>query len=408
MTEARAAADRGKPLRTALYAAVFCFTASEAALHLLVPVFLTAVLDVGPALVGLNMAVFGLAALASRLPVGILYRRERAAAIVLTGGAVATASYALVPIFAHPLATTALLAVDGSAWAATTTVLLAALADDHDPRHSTSRAMGWYMGFIGLGNAAAGLAGILADAISVQSAFLVLAAIPALATVAAAWTLRRTAPAAIESVSGSERLSWRGLVIAARSVPAGVWAAAVVMVHINAVNGLVNALHPVLGLRAGLSISEIGILSSVRSLASSSTRIGTAPLAGWLPWARMTTPLLIVGSLAIAIIPVVAWSFWLQVPLFVVAGVSRGFLRVSASAMALDEARERQLSSGVTSALIHAGLDVGRLAGPLLGGIAAAILGLSGAFVFVPILFAGIYAMTRLPPARPARGSVAP
>lgn len=396
MTAAEPSRGRGGGLRPLLYAAVLCFTASEAALHLLVPVLLAVELDVPVGAIGLIVAAFGIAALAARVPVGLLYRRERAARIVLVGGLFASASYALIPIVADPLATAVLLAIDGAGWAAATTVLMAAVAEDDGHRGSSSGTIGWYMGFVGLGNAATGLAGILAAGVGVQNALLVLAVLPALATPAAALVLRSTAPSVIGVPPVATQIGTTGWFAEIRSLPAGVWAGVVVMVNINAVNGLVNTLHPVLALRAGLSIVEIGILSSMRSLASSWTRIASAPFFGRLPVARMTTPLVVVGALAIALLPVVAWSFWLQVPIFIAAGVSRGFLRVSASAMAFDDARSESRSLGLTSAVVQGGLDVGRLLGPFVGGLAAAWLTLPAAFVAVPILFVGMYVVTWL------------
>lgn len=378
-------------LRPVLYVAVLCFTASEAALHLLVPVLLTVAFDAPAGDIGLIVAAFAIAALAARVPIGLLYRRERAAGIVLAGGFLASASYALIPILAAPIATAALLAINGAAWAAATTVLMAALAEDGAHRGSTSGAMGWYMGFVGLGNAATGLAGVLAAAVGIEEALLILAVLPALATPAAALALRSTAPAAVGEPAIATRIGTAGWFASIRALPAGVWAAVVVMVNINAVNGLVNTLHPVLALRAGLSVAEIGVLSSMRSLASSWTRIASAPFFGRLPTARMTTPLLIAGAFAIALIPAVASSFWLQVPIFLAAGVSRGFLRVSASAMALDDARSEGRSLGLTSAVVQGGLDVGRLLGPLVGGLAATWLTLPAAFVAVPVVFVTLY-----------------
>lgn len=370
-------------------------------MHLLVPPLLATELRLEPAILGLVIAAFGVAALAARLPVGLAYRRSRAAPLMLVAGAATTLAYLGVAGLSDATWAAPLLALDGAGWSTATTVLLATLADDQDDGRSTSGTMGWYLGIVGLGNAAGGAGGVLADLAGLRTAFLMLALLSAAASVVAAFALRSIVAndALVQSRGASSLQPRRALRTVGklpelvRRVPAAVWAAMVVMLHINIVNGLLNAFHPILALRAGLSLSEIGVLSSVRSLASSWTRVASGPLFSRVSAASFTNPLLVVGTGAVVILPVVAGSFWWQVPLFMAVGVSRGFLRVTASVAAFDAARERDLSSGVVSALLHAGLDIGRLGGPLVAGVAAQLAGVPAAFVVVPAGLALAYGL---------------
>jgi MFS family permease len=404
----------------ALYGAIFLFTAAEAAIHLLVPPFLATDLHLEPAAIGVLIGMFALASLAARVPIGLLYRPWRAPLLVGAGGLLGTAAYALIPFTTVPLLVGLLLSLDGIGWSIATTVLLAGLADSHARGRSTASAMGWYLGFIGLGNAAAGLGGILADAIGLRQAFLVLAVLPGLATVLAAIALRGLPGGAVPpdaaqagGPAGSAYAGRLDLVRGAMRAPREVWAAAVVMVYINAVNGLMNAFYPVLALANGLSLSEIGILSSTRSLFSSWIRLGSGVLFRRLDAERLTTPLLVLGTAAAVVVPVVAWSFWLQIPIFAVVGLARGLLRVSGSAIAFDAARlgeggdSGRGAAGMTSAIIQSGLDVGKLLGPVLAGVVAQVAGVPATFVILPVALALAYSLVRfaLVAPRPAAAS---
>jgi predicted MFS family arabinose efflux permease len=67
------------------------------------------------------------------------------------------------------------------------------------------------------------------------------------------------------------------------------------------------------------------------------------------------------------------------------SGISRGLLRVTTGAAAMDALAGRR--AGPAAAIMTAGLDVGKIVGPLLGGFAATLVGLEAMFVIVPLAF---------------------
>jgi hypothetical protein len=93
-------------------------------------------------------------------------------------------------------------------------------------------------------------------------------------------------------------------------------------------------------------------------------------------------------------------SFLLQIPLFLVAGLSRGLLRVTGSADAFEGGGEDERSHGVTSALLYGGLDLGKIAGPLIGGVVAGAFGIATMFRVVPIGFLALYLALAIPARR--------
>src|SRR5207244_4981775 len=81
-------------------------------------------------------------------------------------------------------------------------------------------------------------------------------------------------------------------------LPLVVWVGVLVMFFINGLNAVTNTFHPVIALAAGLSLTQIGALSSVRSWASSSSRFGSGPVFSRFDPAVLTLPLVVAGCLA--------------------------------------------------------------------------------------------------------------
>lgn len=81
-------------------------------------------------------------------------------------------------------------------------------------------------------------------------------------------------------------------------------------------------------------------------------------------------------------------------PLFLAGGVSRGLLRVTGTAEAFDAVGDSE--HGMTSAVLHAGLDLGKLSAPAVGGAVAEVVGLGAMFVLLPAALLFCYAWLRL------------
>ena len=387
------------------YLSVFLFVAGGSALSVVLPVYLARDAKLGPAAIGAVVGAFAVASLAVRLPAGLSYSVRRGGAFLLAGGACSAVAFALVPFTTSTLALGALSALNGVGWSVATTAQLALLVARRPAGVTTAEAMGWFSGATALGNVAAGvMGGGIADLIGVRPSFYVLAATPLLGALLMARSAKTAGTAG--AVERPRRLP------VARSLtglPLAVWVGVLVMFFINGLNAVTNTFHPVIALAAGLSLTQIGALSSVRSWASSSSRFGSGPVFSRVDPANLTLPLVVAGSLATCAIPSVISSFLLQIPLFVVAGLSRGLLRVTGSADAFEGAGDDERTHGVTAALLYGGLDLGKIAGPLIGGAVAGAFGIATMFRVVPIGFLLVYLALAIPARRalrPARSAV--
>jgi predicted MFS family arabinose efflux permease len=386
---------RNNPLAP-VYIAVFLYSVGEAGLHVLVSPYLSQEMHLSASLIGVVVAVFGTASLLTRIPVGAVYRARRARMMLVVGGALSAAAFALVPAVSSPFLFAILMAVDGIGWSVATTTQLAVLVAGRSSSLSTASAMGWYAGFTGLGHTAAGAtAALVADTLGYAAGFLMLAAVPVLATVAMVRAMpsidASASPPETERRRGRSPFAWR-----VAGVPAAVWAGVLLMFDINFVNGLVTTFQPVLALGAGLTLTQVGVLASLRSFASSFVRLGSGVVLAKRSGAILTTPLVVLGALAVVLVPSAKASFLMSAPLFLAIGMSRGLLRVTGSAHAFDGAPDDDRHHGMTASLLHSGLDLGKLAGPLIGGAVAGLTSLPTMFRTLPLVLLGCYALLEL------------
>ena len=380
-----------------VYFSVFLFVAGSSAVSVLVPVYLSRQADLGPAAIGAVVGVYGIASLAARIPVGLLYSAGRGRWLLVGGGLLSALAFGLVPLVHGTLALTVLMALNGLGWSIATTAQLALLVARPPLGASTAVAMGWFSGATGLGNAVAGIVGgSLADAAGLRVTFFVLAATPLVGAIAM-WRSIGAAPA------GAPMPPRVGRRLAVVRMPLAVWVGVLVMFFINCLNSITNTFQPVLALGAGLSLTQIGALSSIRSWASSSSRFGSGPLFARFDPAGFTMPLVVAGTLATCFIPSVIGSFVAQIPLFVIAGLSRGLLRVTGTADAFDAVGQNDRQHGLTSAFLYGGLDVGKIVGPVAGGVVAGAFGIATMLRVLPFAFLLLYLALAVPARRAAR-----
>lgn len=410
--------DPRNPL-AGVYLSITLFELAEGALRFLVPFNLDD-RGLGPEAIGLVIFSFSATSLLARGFTAGVFRHQRARRLIVGAGIASTIAYLLTP-FVHEVWLFALLmSIDGFGWGVATTALLAVMMMSTPRSMSSAVAMGWFVGFQGIAFAlATTIAGILADAVGIQAAMLVLATVPVMAASLIATRLPRpTLPddpagplvGGLEPdepevhAAGRVRRTLRGAFRTVGALPFAVWAATIVALYLNVMNSLLASFFPLLGLGLGLSFWEIGTLSSMRSAVSSVARFGAGALFTRVPAHRLHLPLLTISAGTLIVLPSIA-SYALQFPLFMLNGMSRGLLRVTTGAAAMDALAGSQ--AGIAAAAMTAGLDVGKMIGPLVGGFVAGAFGLDVMFRVVPLAFLGLYAVLYLATPRDRIRSIA-
>ena len=379
-----------------LFVATIVFTVGDGSATVLLAPYLD-MRGITQLVIGQIAAAYSVAALAFRFVTGSLYRPRRTVWLVPGGCVLQAVAFFLTALTGDPLLLTLLVGLNGAGQALASTGGLAAIMDVTDGRNAGS-IMGWYTGCIGAGYAISGfLGGWLGDAVGLVDALKVLAAIPLVAGLGLTAGLRRIVDP--ETAPGAK--TQRGRPKARPSFLAGfrhagpmVWLAATVGLQINLVSGVLNTFFPLYGLAIGLSLTQIGVLNGVHSGTSSVVRFLTPPLfrrvshRSTLPWMVLLSGAALVGLTASTAMAALTLA-WLLI------GLSRGFLRVSSAALVTEAVRGP--SRGAASGIYLAGLDVGKIIGPIAGGLAVEALGYETTFVLtgliVPVVYFGLSGM---------------
>jgi len=388
--------DPRNPL-SGVYIATMLFELAEGGLRFLLPIHLAGK-GVGEEGIGFVVAVFAATSLLSRGIAGGAFRYDRARRLIILAGVASTGAFLFLPFTDTALGAALLMAGDGFGWGMATTVLLAVVMTVSPRTMSSASAMGWYVGFQGIALAlATTVGGVLAQLLGVEAAMLVLATVPALAGVLIALRLPRADDARIPEGATREearaRQTFRARVTGAPGavartlvgLPAVVWGAALVAAYLNVMNGILQSFFPLLGLSLGMTLAQVGTLSSVRVGVSSLARFAAGPLFSRVDPRTLHIPLLTLSAMTVVSLPWLATSWLLTLPALALNGICRGLLRVTSGAAAMDALRGER--TGAAAAVMTAGLDVGKMIGPLAGGFVAAAAGLPATFVVVPLVF---------------------
>ena len=370
-----------------LYVASAALTVGEGSFTLLVPPYMHE-RHVDELVIGVAVALYGIASLVTRIPAGALYRSHRAAPLIVGGCCLCAAAFALFPLTDEPVLLAALIALDGVGFAVATTGVMAALIERRPPGANAGSIMGWYTGSVGAGYAIAGIVGgTLGDALGFGQAILVLAVVPLAAGVGLATAVTRTAVTAAADAEPGERRHWLSDF---RTAPPLVWLAFFVTLYINLVSGVVLTFFPIYGLEIGLSMSQLGVLVAIHGAAAAAVRFGSGLVFKRVAYDRVLPAMVIVSGVSVAalasvevlVVLAVAWGL---------VGLTRGLLRVASAALVMDAAGARDSQRGAASGIYLAGLDLGKILGPIVGGVGVGALGFRATFLVVSIAFPLVY-----------------
>jgi predicted MFS family arabinose efflux permease len=370
-----------------LYFASGLLTVGEGGLLVLLSPYLES-RGLAEATIGTVMAGYGIASLIARLPAGLAYSTGSVNRLVTAGCLVSAAAFLVLPFAANPLILMALVGLDGIGFAAATTGVMAGLIERRPAEADAGSVMGWYSGSVGAGYALSGfVAGSVGDAIGIRPAIMVLAAIPLAGSILLPIALSRS-----EEGRSSDRVvtslmdRMRGLLRG----PSAVWLAFLVTLYINLVSGILFTFFPLYGLAIGLSLTQIGVLTGIHGTVAALIRFASGIVFKRVSY-RTSLPIMVVlsgiavvalGTIRGFVVLAVAWG---------AIGLARGVLRVASGALVLDAGTETGPERGGASAIYLAGLDLGKILGPIAGGVTAEAVGLAGTFVGLGIAFPCLY-----------------
>ena len=364
---------------TTLLAMIFALSVGEGGARFLAPVYLSGQ-GTEVASIGLSLSVFGAAAMASRLGVGMTFQPTVVRVTVAAGALASTGALLAITTTSSIAVFTVLMAVHGIGWGVLATVLLTLVLKSRGTR-TAAAVIGFYVGVEGLGRTfAPAVAGVLGGAFGASTGIRVHAVMFGIAALAGV-VLLRDAP-----IEPGERPEPRPRIDLGRfrKAPLAAWVAALAGFYLNTANALLNTFFQLRGLALGFSLGQIGVLASARSAVSAVIRFFAGGVFARFALNAVLVPLYLVNALSTALVGSVAF-YPAQFVLWAPNGASRGLLRVGTMAEAMEDSDDEGASA--TAALIGAGYDAGRIAGPAVGGVVAAIVGLQTMFIVVPAFF---------------------
>jgi MFS family permease len=132
------------------------------------------------------------------------------------------------------------------------------------------------------------------------------------------------------------------------------------------------------------------LLFAIHGAAAAAVRFGSGLVFRWVSYERTLPIMVAVSGAAVALIAgikvlVVLAFAWALV------GLARGLLRVASAALVMDAAGPRDTHRGAASGIYLAGLDLGKIIGPVVGGVAVGAIGFRATFLLVSVAFPLVY-----------------
>ena len=320
------------------------------------------------------------------MPSGAAYRpasAKRQLAFWLVVFTASTSGFAFIP-GTLPLVVL-ITVIHGYAFGALGTINLAVTIDLTGGQRAGA-TMGWYTAAISTGYAIGAFAGgALADAFGVAASMGILGALPALAALLA---LRLPAidapPHAVPRGAGL-----RGLLAAHANVDPRVWIAFAIVLYINVISDAIDSFFALYALAIALPLAASGFLKGLKSGAATFIRFISGGLFRFVDHRTVNFWGVVVMAVSTFLVPVFP-TFAALVVLFAINGICRGLLRVT-SAATVAELRAEGQDVGIASGVYNAGLDVGAIIGPAVGGVVADRIGLGPMFQVVAVGSLALY-----------------
>jgi len=332
-------------------------------------------------LVGVITSLVAVVQLASRVPVGVAYRADRAArqfAVALVAFGLSGSGFAFAD--GHPVAVVALTLVHGFAFGSAGTLGLALVIDVTEGKRAGA-SMAWYTAANSTGYALGSLVGgTLADTIGIPGTLGIMGVLPLGAAVAVL-----ALPPIVAAPFVSDRGSGiRGLLAAGSRLDSRVWLAFVIVLYLNVLMDSVDTFWPVYAPTIGISLATVGVLRAFKSGAAIFIRSTGVVLLRAVDYHRVTLVAVVAAAAATVALPL-SNSMVVLIPIFVVLGLARGVLRAT-SAATVAELRTEGRDVGLASGVYNSGLDIGTIVGPALGGAIASAFGIPAMFQIIAVL----------------------
>ena len=331
------------------------------------------------ALIGTLISLGPIFALMARLPVGMLYSRDRARLLVSVAVLAMGATNYLYSFAAGSVSFALVHCLNGFAYSGVTTLYMAFYVDSLAPEENRNHAMGYYVGSLALGYSTGNfLGGLTADHWGYAWTFR-LGALLSPVSAGLMWLLRESrAGVAKPKEIEKAKLTVRGL-MNALSEPE---LATVVLValFLNLLHQMGNVFISLYGLGVGMSLTQIGIVRAGYAGVNAVTRPISGHVVAKIGHRRLSYFGLPLQSLILTLIPLLT-GFSTILVVYVASGLMRAIVIVANAVGLVEDVPESRVQRGLASGVYNAAGDIGNIMGPSIGGFIAQPSGIASVFV---------------------------
>ncbi len=340
-----------------------------------------------PATVGALVATLAITALFIRLPGGLIYSEKRAPRLMVGALVLSTLSVVFFPLTPNPGLLAVIGAAYGMGYSLSTTVNMALFVGSLADNPQRNQAVSLYAGSMAFGYALGALGGgAAANWFGFTAAFLLVSAtcVLGLGLVVMNRSIWRApshvASAAPPRTAGSLRRIARDPLVL--FIVSGAF-------FINIFLAQFNTFMPLTLLPLGVSLAQIGVIRSVWSLTNAFGRSFGSGVLSRLGARRAQTGGLLLQAVVLTLFAAhLPFGAYLLLTVFAASGRAIGYI---ANTVALTEVNPQQLSRGMASGVMNAAGDLGKIVGPVTGGLIARQFGLSTFWLITPPLFMALY-----------------
>ncbi len=376
-----------------VYLAILLLTATEGGFNTIFPPYLQQA-RYPVEQIGVIVSLFAILQLAARLPAGALYA-GRAKPLFIAFVLLFTASTVGFAYDGGALYLIALTMAHGFAFGGIGTVMLAWVIELKPQNSSHGAAMGWYTAALSAGYSIGNFfGGYLADHLGYALTFAIVGLTPTISILTSLTLPTPSVPAIPSEVEPKRRKRWGRRELRELVTP-NLALATLIAIYLNILDDGFATFFPLFALSAGLSLTFIGLLKSVKSLTATVLR----PLAGdifrYINFRTLNNLLIVTWAVVIVLLPSLRaeWMFFL---VFIAIGICRGLLRVTSATMIAEEKAKETRGIGIASAVYNAGLDIGGFAGPLIAGYVASVTDIPTMFRVVPVVLLATYLLAAM------------
>lgn len=360
------------------------------------------------AAIGTLISLNPMLALVSRLPIGMVYNRDRArllisVAVVLMG----------ITNFFYSLAQNSFVfavvhAINGFAYGAVTTLYMAFYVDSLAPDENRNHAMGYYVGTLALGYSTGNFfGGLMADHLGYGATFQA-AAILSLVPVALLWFLhgpneyglgkgKQKTAANLTSKESFKALLEPELVTVI-----------VVALFLNLLHQMGGVFISLYALGVGMTLTQVGILRAAFAGCNAVTRPISGHVVNKFGHRGLSYAGIPLQSALLMLIPMFT-GFGAILTVYVISGLMRAIVIVANAVGLVQDVDETKVQRGFASGIYNAAGDVGNILGPSIGGFIAHATGIASVFIvgslgttilfFISVLLARRLRQTKQAPA---------